>query len=87
VENTEAIKVSSVSEPGCRARRIVLGGFFRAGSYYGGHFTRTNLVLTVQPLPQLHLNTDNSLDKVDLPGGSFDSLISALSVSNYFSLH
>ncbi len=68
-----------------RAGRVVLSGFFRAGSYYGGNFTRTNLVLMVQPIPQLHLNADNSLDKVDLPGGSFDSLISRLSVSYYFS--
>ena len=68
-----------------RARRIVLSGFFGGGSYYDGHISSTNLALTVQPIPQVHLNADNSLDKVDLPGGSFDSLISMLSASYYFS--
>ncbi len=68
-----------------RARRIVLSGFFGGGSYYDGHISSANLALTVQPIPQVHLNADSSLDKVDLPGGSFDSLISMLSASYYFS--
>jgi hypothetical protein len=75
----------SVGFKTARAGRVVATGSFGGGSYYDGRIMSAGFDLMVQPIPQLHLLTENGLDKVDLPGGSFDSLISRLSVSYYFS--
>jgi len=67
------------------ARRIALSASYDGGSFYGGDIRSAGLELVFKPLPRLHLGTECSLDSVDIPGGSFDSVISTLLLSYYFS--
>jgi hypothetical protein len=55
------------------------------GGYYGGDLRSSGLTLTLKPVPRIELRSQNQLDAVDMPGGGFDSLISRLFASYYFS--
>ena len=68
-----------------RSRRIALRTIYEGGSFYGGDIQSASFELIFKPVPQLHLSTEHTFDRVDVPGGSFDSLISTLLVSYNFS--
>ena len=55
------------------------------GGFYDGDLRSTTLNLTVSPVPRIRVSTQNQFDDVDVPSGSFDSLISRLFFSYYFS--
>ena len=55
------------------------------GGYYGGDLRSSGLTLTLKPVPRIELRSQNQVDAVDMPGGRFDSLISRLFASYYFS--
>ncbi len=67
------------------ARRISLGSVYKTGSFYDGTRRSVSLELVFKPMPQLHLRTEQVFDRVDVPSGAFDSLISRLDVSYFFS--
>jgi hypothetical protein len=67
------------------ARRASLRADYTGGSYYGGDIQSGGLRLLFKPVAQLHLRGEQYLDAVDVPGGSFDSWISRLTVSYHFS--
>ena len=68
-----------------RSRRIALRTIYEGGSFYGGNIQSASFELIFKPVPQLHLSTEHTFDRVDVSGGSFDSLISTLLVSYNFS--
>ncbi|MCP4659974.1 MAG: hypothetical protein GY856_31615, partial [bacterium] len=55
------------------------------GSFFGGDIFSGELGLAFKPIPRLHLSVRHQSDGVELPGGSFDSAISTLQVSYFFS--
>ncbi len=55
------------------------------GSFYDGDRRNSRLNVTVRPIPRINVRLENTFDHVDVPGGSFDSLISRLFFSYYFS--
>jgi hypothetical protein len=54
------------------------------GGYYDGDLRTSTLNVTFRPIPRIELRSQNVLDAVDVPGGSFDSLIARLYTSYYF---
>ncbi len=67
------------------SRRIALDADYTGGGFYGGEIHSASLALVFKPMSRLHISTQYNLDSVDLPGGSFDSVISTLLVSYHFS--
>ena len=49
------------------------------------HINSTDIQFVIKPVPQLHLTTNLKIDSIDVPGGSFDSVITRLQASYYFS--
>jgi len=73
---------SFTSDP---SRRFSLDTTFGGGNYYGGDILSASLRLTFKPLTRLHLSTEQYLDRVEIPGGGFESLISRLFISYFLS--
>jgi hypothetical protein len=67
------------------ARRIGTSATYKFGSFYGGNIQSGKIELVFKPTPRLHLSTEQTLDSVDVPNGSFDILISMLQASYHFS--
>lgn len=67
------------------ARRIAARMNYKGGGFYGGTRHSAFLSLMFKPMPRLHLSLSNTLDSIDVPAGSFDSLITMLEVSYHIS--
>ena len=55
------------------------------GSFYDGDLFFTGFNLSVSPVPRIRFTINGEYDNVDVPGGSFESLISRLYFSYFFS--
>lgn len=62
-----------------------LGAGSVAGSFYDGDLFFTGFNLSLQPIPRIRATINAEYDNVDVPTGSFDSLISRLYFSYFFS--
>ncbi len=62
-----------------------IGASHTQGSFYDGELRSSGLVVQVQPVPRIRVRSENQYDNVDVPSGAFDSLITRLFVSYYFS--
>ena len=67
-----------------RSRRLAVSAFALGGSYYGGDIMSGYMIMWYKPVPQLQIRVEDQHDRVELPGGSFDSNISRLFVSYFF---
>jgi len=78
-------RIGDVSFSSSASRWWGVGAAFGGGSFYGGDLKTAGLVLMVQPIPRVRVRSENQYDDVEVPSGAFDSLISRLFVSYYFS--
>jgi hypothetical protein len=66
------------------SRMLAVTAAYGQGGYYDGDLRTSTLNVTFRPIPRIELRSQNVLDAVDVPGGSFDSLIARLYTSYYF---
>jgi len=78
-------RIVDVSYKSSPSRWWGVGAAVGGGSFYDGELKTAGLVLIVQPIPRVRVTSDNQYDDVEVPSGAFDSLISRLFVSYYFS--
>ena len=68
-----------------RGRRWVLRATHVRGSFYEGDLRTTGASLTFKPVPRVSLTAQHQIDVVDVPGGNFDSRLSRLFASYFYS--
>jgi len=76
------LQVQFTSSP---SRWWLLGATFSKAGFYDGDLNIGGVNLTLSPVPRIRLTANAEYDNVDVPAGSFDSLISRLYFSYYFS--
>jgi len=76
------VTVDFVTNP---ARSWSVRATFVGGDFFGGTIKSTMLSLGLRPIPRINLRSENQYDVVDVPGGSFESLITRFAASYYFS--
>ena len=67
------------------SRRVSISGIYETGGYYGGDFYRASAGLQIKLTPQLQIKPGYAVNRYDLPGGSFTSIIANLYMSYYVS--
>jgi hypothetical protein len=67
------------------ARRLSVSATYTFGGFYGGDIQSAEYNFTFKPTERLHLIMGQAIDAVDLPSGSFNSVITTLLASFHFS--
>jgi len=78
-------RLLDLSFSSARGRWWGLEAAYAQGTFYDGEIHSGGLNLTVRPVARIRIRNENSFDAVDVPAGSFDSLVTRLYVSYYFS--
>jgi hypothetical protein len=66
-----------------KSRRLAVAAYGLGGSYYGGDIASGYMIVWYKPTTWLQLRIEDQHDRVELPGGSFDSNISRFFISYY----